>query len=172
MPTSEQSDDEAWERAVESPVWYGTGAFSQRLDGLMEEGDGQPGTYFLFYGGTSEEHQQALGTLTRYAAGSMHQFRLRSLLSEYQMQTQNSLRKAFDHAAEENALLYFDRVDSLFGHTHVDAPDDPAQTAAPTTIEYFFDRVAAYTGIVVLALQNESHVEWAMNKVHLVVRFE
>lgn len=172
MPASEQTDGEGRKQTVESPVWHGTDAFSQRLDVLMEETDGRAGTCFLFYGGTREERQQALGTLTRYATGSVHQFRMPSLLSEYRMQTQNSLRKAFDHAAEENALLYFDRVDPLFTHTHADAPDDPNQTAALTTVEYFFDRVAAYTGVVVLALQTESYVEWAANKVHLVVRFE
>jgi SpoVK/Ycf46/Vps4 family AAA+-type ATPase len=126
----------------------------------------------LFYGGTREKRQEALGTLTRYATGNVHQFRVPSLLSEYRMQTQNSLRKAFDHAAEENALLYFDKVDPLFTHEHADAPDDPTRTAAPTTLEYFFERVGAYAGIVVLGLQRRSHVEWAADKVDLVVRFE
>jgi SpoVK/Ycf46/Vps4 family AAA+-type ATPase len=138
----------------------------------MAGGEHRSGTCFLFYGGAREDRQHALGTLTRYASGNVHQFRVPSLLSEYRMQTQNSLRKAFDHAAEESALLYFDKVDPLFTHEHADAPDDPSRTAAPTTLEYFFDRVAAYTGVVVLGLQRKSHVEWAQDKASLVVRFE
>jgi hypothetical protein len=168
MPITKQSDDASSEATA--PVWYGTDAFSRRLEALMA--GGREGTRFLFYGGTREKRQEALGTLTRHATGNVHQFRVPSLLNEYRMQTQNSLRKAFDHAAEESALLYFDRVDPLFTHDHADAPDDPGTTAAPTTVEYFFDRVAAYTGVVVLGLQRKSHVEWATDQVDLVVRFE
>lgn len=155
-----------------SEVRYGTDAFTERLDALMAGGEHRTGTCFLFYGGTREKRQQALGTLTRYATGNVHQFLVPSLLSEYRMQTQNNLRKAFDHAAEENALLYFDKVDPLFTHSHADTPDDSEPHVAPTTVEYFFDRVGAYSGVVVVGLQRKSHVEWAMDKVHLVVRFE
>jgi hypothetical protein len=119
-----------------------------------------------------EQRQQALGTLTRYATGNVHQFEMPSLLGDHRMQTQNSLRKAFDHASEESALLYFDKADPIFTHDHADTPDEPEKSAALTTVEYFFDRVGAYAGVVVLGLQRKSHVEWARDKVHLVVRFE
>jgi hypothetical protein len=173
MPISKQFNDAGPNSTgLEPPVQYGTDAFTERIDRLMAGGDNRTGTCFLCYGGTREERQQALGTLTRYATGNMHQFRVPSLLSEYRMQTQNSLRKVFDHAAEESALLYFDKVDPLFTHEHADAPDNPEKHAAPSTIEYFFDRVDAYTGVVVLGLQRKSHVEWARDKAHLVVHFE
>jgi SpoVK/Ycf46/Vps4 family AAA+-type ATPase len=161
-------------RADRTPpvVWYGTETFTQRIESLMAGGEHRSGTCFLFYGGAREERQQALGTLTRYATGNVHQFRVPSLLNEYRMQTQSSLRKAFDHAAEENALLFFDKVDALFTHKHADTPDAPVRTAAPTTLEYFFDRVVAYTGVVVLGLQRKSHVEWAQDKADLTVQFE
>lgn len=176
MPISKQSDktNEANRKAsrLVPPVRYDTDAFTERIESLMAGGEHRTGTCFLFYGGTREERQQALSTLTRYATGNIHQFRMPSLLSEYRMQTQNSLRKAFDHASEESALLYFDRVDPLFTHVHADAPDNPEKHAAPTTLEYFFDRVEAYTGVVVLGLQRKSHVEWAQDKANLVVQFE
>jgi len=173
MPVSKPSDKANPQTAgLSSPVWYGTEAFTERIDRLMAGGENRTGTCFLFYGGTREERQQALGTLTRYATGNVHQFRVPSLLSEYRMQTQNSLRKAFDHAAEETALLYFDKVDPLFTHEHADAPDNPEKHAAPSTLEYFFDRVEAYAGVVVLGLQRKSHVERAQDNANLVVRFE
>jgi hypothetical protein len=173
MPISKPSNKANPEpTGLTPPVWYGTEAFTERIDSLMAGGEYRTGTCFLFYGGTREERQQALGTLTRYATGNVHQFRVPSLLSEYRMQTQNSLRKAFDHAAEENALLYFDKVDALFTHEHADTPDDSETQVAPTTVEYFFDRVAAYTDVVVLSLQRKSHLEWAQDKASLVVRFE
>lgn len=155
-----------------SPVRYGTDAFERALHQLLSEGDGQPaGTRILFHGGTREMRQQALATVTRHATANVHQFQVRSLLAEQRMQTQNNLRKAFDHAAEESALLYFDSTDALFSHSHVDT-DEEEDAPEPTIIEYFFDRVGAYGGVVVLAVQRTRHVDYADDHVDVVVEFE
>jgi SpoVK/Ycf46/Vps4 family AAA+-type ATPase len=154
-----------------SSVQHGTEAFDRALHQLLD-GDEEPSTTrILFHGGTREDRQQALATLTRHTTANVHQFRVPSLLAERRMQTQNALRKAFDHAAEESALLYFDAADALFTHSHVDTPDEE-ERSLPTTVEYVFDRVVAYDGVVVLALQKQSHVDWAEEHVHLVVEFE
>jgi len=171
MSTLSQPDDVDPEATATPLISYDPEAFSEHLERLMDEEDGRTGTRLLFYGGVREQRQQALAPLTRYATGNVHQFQVPSLLSEYRMQTQNNLRKAFDHAAEESALLYFDKADPLFSHSHDDAPDDDSQ-AAPSTLEYFFDRVGAYAGMVVLGLQGTRHAEWTRDKVHLVVQFE
>ena len=164
--------DSSPDAGVSSPVRHGTSAFDRALRDLLE-GDGDPSkTRILFHGGTREDRQQALATLTRHTTANVHQFRVPSLLAERRMQTQNALRKAFDHAAEESALLYFDAVDALFTHSHVDTPDDEAEGALPTMAEYFFDRVVAYDGVVVLALQKKNRVEWAAESVQLIVQFE
>jgi hypothetical protein len=158
---------------VETPwIEYTPEAFSEQLERLVAEREQRSGTRVLFYGGVREQRQQALGTLTRHATGNVHQFRVPSLLDDHRMQTQNNLRKAFDHAAEERALLYFDRADPLFTHAHEDTPDDPEDKAVPTMAEYFFDRVAAYAGVIVLGLQRRRHVDWARPRVQLVVQFE
>jgi SpoVK/Ycf46/Vps4 family AAA+-type ATPase len=162
----------ASDTGISSPVQHDTDAFARALQQLLGGEDEPTRARILFHGGTREDRQQALATLTRHTTDSVHQFRVPSLLNEQRMQTQNALRKAFDHAAEESALLYFDAVDALFTHTHVDTPDDPAESAVPTTAEYFFDRVVAYDGVVVLALQKQSHVDWADEHVHLIVEFE
>jgi hypothetical protein len=159
--------DPSPDAGVSSPVRYDTEAFTRSLQHLLDEAS--PETRILFHGGTREDRQQALATLTRYTTANVHQFRVPSRLNERRMQTQNALRKAFDHAAEESALLYFDAVDALFTHAHVDTPDEE-ERALPTTAEYFFDRVLAYDGVVVLALQKSSHVDWAEENVHLLVR--
>jgi len=167
MPVSDSSPDVD----VSSPVRYDTEEFERALRSLLN-GEGKiPTTRLLFHGGTREDRQQALAALTRHTTANVHQFRVPSLLNEQRMQTQNALRKAFDHATEESALLYFDAADSLFAHTHVDTPDEEDR-ALPTTAEYFFDRVLAYDGGVVLALQDTSRVEWAAEHVHLIVQFE
>jgi len=156
---------------VSSPVQYDTDAFNRALQQLLGGDEDPSQTRFLFHGGAREDRQQALATLTRHTTDSVHQFRVPSLLNEQRMQTQNALRKAFDHAAEESALLYFDAADALFAHSHVDTPDEEGR-ALPTTVEYVFDRVVAYDGVVVLALQKQSHVDWANEHVHLIVEFE
>lgn len=172
MPPSSPHDDVDAEATGAPVVAYDPDAFHRRMKRLMDDRERRTGTCLLFHGGVREQRQQALATLTRFATGNVHQFRVPSLLSTQRMQTQNNLRKAFDHAAEESALLYFDQADPIFTHNHDDTPDDPAENAVPTTVEYFFDRVGAYGGVVVLGLQRKSHVEWAREKVHLVVRFE
>lgn len=165
--SSSESDDVGSEATP--LITYDPAAFTKHLERLVNLD--QTGTRLLFHGGVREDRQQALGTLTRHATGNIHQFGGPSLLSEHRMQTQNNLRKAFDHAAEESALLYFDRADALFTHHHVDTSDDPNDNAVPSTLEYFFDRVEAYGGMVVLGLQRQRHVEWAREKMHLVVDF-
>ena len=167
MPVSDSSPD----IDVSSPVRYDTEEFERTLRSLLDGEGGSTTTRLLFHGGTREDRQQALAALTRHTTANVHQFRVPSLLNEQRMQTQNALRKAFDHATEESALLYFDAADSLFAHTHVDTPDEEDR-ALPTTAEYFFDRVLAYDGGVVLALQDTSRVEWAAEHVHLIVQFE
>ncbi|MEF8817292.1 MAG: hypothetical protein V5A58_10915 [Salinibacter sp.] len=157
---------------VVSPVQHGTGAFEQALQALLGEG-GEPSTArILFHGGAREGRQKALATLTRHTTANVHQFRVPSLLNEQRMQTQSALRKAFDHAAEESALLYFDAADALFTHSHVDTPNDGKDRAVPSTVEYFFDRVVAYGGVVIIAFQKKAHVDWAAEHVDLVVEFE
>jgi len=172
MPSSAPPNDGDPADTDAPVIAYDPDTFARRLDRLTADQTDRTGTRLLFHGGVREQRQQALATLTRHATGNVHQFRVPSLLNPQRMQTQNSLRKAFDHAAEENALLYFDRADPIFTHDHDDTPDAPEENAVPSTLEYFFERVGAYDGVVVLGLQRTRHVEWTRERVHLVVQFE
>jgi hypothetical protein len=123
----------------------------------------------LFAGGARETHQQALATLADHTVENVHQFTLPALVKERRMQTQSSIRKAFDAAAEEGALLFFDRVDMLFDWHH---PDSLGGEEEPSSIEYFFQRVEAYGGAVALALDAPEHIEAAQSYgLHLIVDF-
>lgn len=150
---------------------YDPSTFPKRLEEVMNR-DARTGTRFVLYGGNHKQRQQALSRLAHYATGNLHQSRLPSLLSDYRIQTQNNLRKAFDHAAEERALLYFDTADRIFTHTHSDASTDSDDGPAPTTVEYFLDRIEAYQGMIGLALQRKRHTEQIRPVVDLVVHFE
>lgn len=153
-------------------VSYGTDDFPRAAEKFRSVAQKDPGARVLFVGGTREQRQAALATLTRHTTATIHQFRLPTLLNERRMQTQNAFRKAFDHAAEEGALLYFDRLDALFTHEHED-PLDGEGESEPTAAEYFFDRVEAYRGIVVLAAQSsESADRTRPYDMHLIVQFD
>ena len=146
------SDSSSPSRTVPT-VTYGTDMFPRAAEEFRFLAQRDRGACVVFVGGVREERQAALATLTRHTTATVHQFRLPTLLDSRRMQTQNALRKAFDHAAEESALLYFDRVDDLFIHEHEDPLTDEG-FSEPTTTEYFFDRIEAYSGLIVLGVQS------------------
>ena len=127
--------------------------------GLADRWDDEMGGLcIVFVDGTPEARQQALATVTRHTIANVHQFALPSLVGERRMQTQSSLRKAFDAASEEGALLFFNEVDMLFDWRH---PDTLGGEEEPTSVEYFFQRVEAFEGVIVLALNDPEHIETA-----------
>lgn len=139
-------------------VAYDTDAFQEAAEALpsIESGAGEHGLMIVFHGGARPDWQRAMAILTEHASPTIHQFKVASLLGERRINTQNALRKAFDHAAEEDAVLYFENVDTLFSHIHAEGPDVDGE-ASPTTIEYFLDRVDAYYGLVILCVEDPSH---------------
>lgn len=165
------SSDSSHDAGTATTVAYGTDDFPRAAEEFRAVAQNDPGARVVFVGGVREERQAALATLTRHTTATVHQFRLPTLLQERRMQTQNAFRKAFDHAAEESAMLYFDRVDALFDHEHED-PLDGEGESEPTAAEYFFDRVEAYRGIVILGVQHATTVAHAREyAVDLVVEF-
>lgn len=148
---------------------YGTEAFMQAAARLGTRFDRGASVRVLFAGGTRDEHRHALTTLAARTVENVHQFALPALVKERRMQTQSSIRKAFDAAAEEGALLFFDEVDMLFDWRH---PDAMGGEEEPSSIEYFFQRVAAYDGVVALAIETPEHIEAARPYgLHLIVDF-
>ena len=137
---------------------YDAQAFAQAAADLGAAYANGNDVHVLFAGGSREAHQKALATLAEHTVENVHQFALPSLVKERRMQTQSSIRKAFDAAAEEGALLFFDRVDMLFDWHH---PDSLGGEEEPSSIEYFFQRVEAYDGVVALALDTPEHIEAA-----------
>lgn len=155
-----------------SPVSYGTDAFADAARTMAAQHKNGTGPVVVLHGGTREHRQQALATLTRYAAGNIHQFRMPALLNERRMDTQNNLRKAFDHAAEEDALLFFDATDALFSHTP-STPIDQEGDAEPTVQEYFFERVTAHPGLVLLGAHDAQWADACVERgAHHIVKFD
>ena len=153
------SEQQANSNASQIPVLsYKADAFEQAAERLKTRYEEGASVRVLFAGGTRGEHQRALATLAEHTVENVHQFALPALVKERRMQTQSSIRKAFDAAAEEGALLFFDEVDMLFDWHH---PDSLGGEEEPSSVEYFFQRVEAYDGIVALALDAPEHIEAA-----------
>ncbi|WP_022835913.1 hypothetical protein [Salisaeta longa] len=128
-------------------------AFAERLSAVATAYQHNEGACIIFWGGSRVAHQQTLPAIMERTTDTIHQFTLGNLLGERRMQTQSALRKAFDHAAEEDALLFFEAADVIFTWSHDDSPHQTNE-AMPSTAEYFFQRVTAFTGPVVLALDD------------------
>lgn len=109
-------------------------------------------------GGARADRQQTFGVIVDLADQNVLQFRAASLVGERRKHTQNSLRKVFDSGAEERAILFVDSLDTLLTWHHVDEPDTPSADAMPSTVEYFFERVASYPNPVVLGIDDAVHV--------------
>lgn len=160
------SDPEASSPPV---VDYSAASFAEQVAALGAQYERGEPVRVLFAGGARVDHMQALSTLAEATVENVHQFALPALVKERRMQTQSSIRKAFDAAAEEGALLFFDRVDMLFNWHH---PDSLGGEEEPSSLEYFFQRVEAYEGVVALALATPEHIEAARAyDLHLIVDF-
>ncbi|WP_143815471.1 hypothetical protein [Longibacter salinarum] len=165
MPTGEESNPNDTEKDAPTGskasipvVTFNTQAFEEAVQALpsITEGVGEHGFMIVFHNGDRAARQQALSDLVEHATPTVHQFQVPTLLGERRIHTQNALRKSFDHASEEDAVLYFENVDALFTHTHTEGPDVNGE-AEPTTVEYFLDRVSAYWGLVILCVSHPTH---------------
>lgn len=137
-------------------VSYADSAYEEVLESVMERYKRGDGVGIIFLGGERMQHQEALAELADRAVANVHQFVVPSLVGERRMQTQSSLRKTFDSAAEDEVILFFDHVDMLFDWRH---PDTLGGAEEPTSIEYFLQRVEAFRGIVVLGIDHAEHVD-------------
>lgn len=152
-------------------VTYGGAAWAQLLSTVAaRHGDGR-GAQLVFACPSADAAQEALTALARRTSGRVHQFALPTLLQDQRRQTQSSLRKAFDAAAEEAALLFFADGDALFGWSHPDGAQARGPQM-PTVAEYLFQRMAAYPQVAALHLADDAHVARARHyALDAVVRF-
>ena len=135
---------------------YGSAAWDALLGAVAERWDDGRGVPLAFVCADADDAQAALAALARRTSGRVHQCALPTLLQPLRRQTQNGLRKVFDGAAEERALLFLANGDALFGWSHADgAQAHGAQM--PTVAEYLLQRMEAYPQVAVLHLAHGAH---------------
>ncbi|MES3628573.1 MAG: hypothetical protein PPP56_00235 [Longimonas sp.] len=133
----------------------------------------KPRPCIVLAGGTRGARQATFARILDASSQNALQFRAQSLLGERREHTQNSLRKAFDSATEEHALLFIDPLDPLFTWKHANDMDDLPDDAIPSTVEYFLQRVESYPYPAILGIDNPSYISSIRKTdVHLVVSHE
>lgn len=111
----------------------------------------------LFAGATEAQRAEALNTLTEKLSYNLHQVDLAQLIGDRPIQTQGNLREVFDNASEQASLLVLNQADPLFDTLE----EREADTDEHTPVDYLFERIAAFPGIVVVSLQNADLVRAA-----------
>lgn len=101
----------------------------------------------------------------------LYQVNLSNTVDKYIGETEKNLEKAFLFAEKNNAILFFDEADALFGvrsEVH-----DSKDRYANTEISYLLQRMEAYDGIVVMATNIKGNIDPAfMRRIRFVAHFE
>ena len=75
------------------------------------------------------------------------------MVSKYLGETEKNLSRVFDAAETKNWLLFFDEADALFGkRTEV---KDSHDRYANQEVSYLLQRIEAFAGVVVIALNRK-----------------
>lgn len=149
----------------------GTAAYRDLLADLESCGEQGECMAVLLAGGNERDVQQLLGDVTEAASHSVHQFDVRKLVGERAIQTQGNLREVFDSTSGEAAILVFEHVDALVQGSdeapQAETPNEDDDTLRP--IDYLFDRIHAYAGVVVLHLADAALTSGLTDKVDAVI---
>ena len=147
-PTSSPSD---------GAVPAGSDAFHRAVDDLLRAAPEAPACV-LVTAPDEAARQEAVAAVARRTGLHLHQHDLAPLLDDDPMHTQGNLREVFDNTMDGPALLFFDHADALFAAVERQAREDHLDADARTPLDYFYDRIAAFDGIVLLGLSDPAHV--------------
>ncbi len=148
-----------------------TPAFDAALPSIAQAVQAGTGMCLLFEDASEEARQQALGRLKEATKLSLHQVSLDTLFDERPMAVQGNLRETFDAAGEAPSILCFDHADAFFRKDDRQGEADDRDHDALTPITYLFDRIEAFTGVVVLCMKSPAYIEEARPNADVVVTF-
>lgn len=119
----------------------------------------KPGFRSLFYGppGTGKSLTAALlGKMTQMP---VYRIDLSKVVSKYIGETEKNLASLFEHAENQEWILFFDEADSLFGkRTETRNSND---RAANQQVSYLLQRIEDFPGVVILSSNLRSHIDEA-----------
>jgi hypothetical protein len=116
----------------------------------------------VFASSDNERRQKVLATLTEHLPYNLHQVKADTLVGERHIETQGNLRETFDDTGEEGHILVFENADALYELPGAEEEKEAEEERDETTmmpIEYAFERIDSFTGVVVLSFQNQKYSE-------------
>ena len=148
--------------------WLKQPPFIFREWGLSRYVDGGLRVLFRGPGGTGKT--MAAIALGKWAARPLLHIDLNAVVSKYIGETEKNLRRLFDMAGEEGAILLFDEADALFGkRSEVRQAHD---RYAASEIAYLLRRIEAYEGLAILTSNLASDIgDDALRRIDIIVEF-
>jgi AAA+ superfamily predicted ATPase len=139
---------------------WGFGAVSRRGQGLSA----------LFYGPSGAGKTMAAEVLAAELRLDLYHIDLSRLMSKYIGQTEANLRKVFDAAEDNGAILLFDEADTVFG-LRAEVKDSHDRFANIQT-GYLLQRMEAYRGLAILTTNQRAALDPAfMRRLRFSVAF-
>lgn len=124
----------------------------------------------LFVGPPGTGKTMAVHVLSDMLELPLYRIDLSQIVDKYIGETEKRLEEVFNVAEKNNAILFFDEADSIFGkRSEVNEAKD---RYANTEVSYILQRMEEYDGIVILATNYKKNIDEAfMRRIRYLVEF-
>jgi AAA+ superfamily predicted ATPase len=138
--------------------------------GFAEKSSRGLGLSALFHGPTGTGKTMAAEVLAGELRLDLYHIDLSRVVSKYIGETEANLRRVFDAAEENGAILLFDEADSLFG-TRSEVKDSHDRYAN-IEVSYLLQRMEAYRGLAILTTNMRGALDQAFRRrIRFAVQF-
>ena len=121
------------------------------------------GVHVLFASDNRMAALVAAQTLAQALHLSLYQIDLSRVVSKYIGETEKNLRRFFDLAGRQNAVLLFEEADALFGKRS--DVKDSHDRFANVEVSYLLRRIEEYAGLSILAVARKAKMDQAFSRV-------
>jgi SpoVK/Ycf46/Vps4 family AAA+-type ATPase len=124
----------------------------------------------LFYGPSGTGKTMAAEVLANELRLDLYHIDLSRVVSKYIGETEDNLRRVFDAAEENGAILLFDEADSLFGSRS--EVKDSHDRYANIEVSYLLQRMESYRGLAILTTNMRGALDNAfLRRIRFAVEF-
>ena len=140
------------------------------IAGYLKSSKPKAGTMALFAGPAGTGKTMAAEALAAEAGRDLYRIDLAGVISKYIGETEKNLDRVFEKAAANDAILFFDEADALFGQRT--GVRDAHDRYTNTDTNYLLQRIEQYPGLVILTSNSKKNLDPALwRKVRFTVDF-
>ncbi|GAC1356118.1 MAG: ATP-binding protein [Ktedonobacteraceae bacterium] len=138
--------------------------------GFAAKGTRGLGISALFAGTSGTGKTMAAEVLANELRLDLYRIDLSQVVSKYIGETEKNLRRVFDAAEENGAILLFDEADALFGKRS--EIKDSHDRYANIEVSYLLQRMEAYRGLAILTTNMKNALDTAfLRRIRFIVQF-